>query len=347
MRSPSACAARLAGHDHLATSERGARGRARPASTSRSRRALERHEHLAPRIRPVRAIVTGGAGFIGSHVAEALVARGDEVHVLDDSRRAARQRPGRRRARRADIRNPRTVFDAAARGRLPPRRAGRRAASRSRGPTTTRRSTSWERSAYSRPLAATERRSSSARPAARSTASATARAGGRSAAAALPLRHRQAAAEEYLAGWNRLYGTRHVALRFANVYGPRQARARGRGRRDLPRAAARRRATDDLRRRRADARLRLRGRRRARDARGRGPRRRHVQHRHGTRDQRNALHGPASSVAGTRPNPTCPGACGRRSRSVSTLPRGAELGWRPRSARGRVARNLAVRSQLQ
>jgi len=32
----------------------------------------------------MRAIVTGGAGFIGSHVAEALVARGDEVHVLDD-----------------------------------------------------------------------------------------------------------------------------------------------------------------------------------------------------------------------------------------------------------------------
>ncbi|HZO10183.1 MAG TPA: NAD-dependent epimerase/dehydratase family protein, partial [Myxococcota bacterium] len=31
----------------------------------------------------LRAIVTGGAGFVGSHVAEALVARGDEVHVLD------------------------------------------------------------------------------------------------------------------------------------------------------------------------------------------------------------------------------------------------------------------------
>jgi len=31
----------------------------------------------------LRAIVTGGAGFIGSHVADALVARGDEVHVLD------------------------------------------------------------------------------------------------------------------------------------------------------------------------------------------------------------------------------------------------------------------------
>jgi UDP-glucose 4-epimerase len=32
----------------------------------------------------VRAIVTGGAGFIGSHVVDALVARGDEVLVLDD-----------------------------------------------------------------------------------------------------------------------------------------------------------------------------------------------------------------------------------------------------------------------
>ena len=31
----------------------------------------------------MRAIVTGGAGFIGSHVAEALAARGDEAHVLD------------------------------------------------------------------------------------------------------------------------------------------------------------------------------------------------------------------------------------------------------------------------
>lgn len=32
----------------------------------------------------MRYLVTGGAGFIGSHIADALVARGDEVVVLDD-----------------------------------------------------------------------------------------------------------------------------------------------------------------------------------------------------------------------------------------------------------------------
>jgi UDP-glucose 4-epimerase len=32
----------------------------------------------------MRALVTGGAGFIGSHIVDALVARGDEVYAVDD-----------------------------------------------------------------------------------------------------------------------------------------------------------------------------------------------------------------------------------------------------------------------
>jgi UDP-glucose 4-epimerase len=34
--------------------------------------------------RPVRYLITGGAGFIGSHLSDLLIANGDAVHVLDD-----------------------------------------------------------------------------------------------------------------------------------------------------------------------------------------------------------------------------------------------------------------------
>src|SRR5437899_886134 len=62
---------------------------------------------------PMRAIVTGGAGFIGSHVAEALVARGDEVHVLDDLSTGKRENvPAGAELHVADIRDIGGVFDA-------------------------------------------------------------------------------------------------------------------------------------------------------------------------------------------------------------------------------------------
>jgi len=32
----------------------------------------------------MKALITGGAGFVGSHLAESLLARGDEVYVIDD-----------------------------------------------------------------------------------------------------------------------------------------------------------------------------------------------------------------------------------------------------------------------
>ena len=44
-----------------------------------------------PRLSALKILVTGGAGFIGSHLTEALVRRGHRVRVLDDLSGGGRQ----------------------------------------------------------------------------------------------------------------------------------------------------------------------------------------------------------------------------------------------------------------
>src|SRR5690348_11555286 len=62
----------------------------------------------------MRAVVTGGAGFVGSHVVDALVARGDEVHVIDDLSKGLRENVAEGATLHvADIRDAGPVFDAA------------------------------------------------------------------------------------------------------------------------------------------------------------------------------------------------------------------------------------------
>ena len=70
---------------------------------------------------PIRAIVTGGAGFIGSHVADALLARGDRVAVVDDLSSGKRERvPAAAEFHQLDIRSGADVHALAAEFRPTP-----------------------------------------------------------------------------------------------------------------------------------------------------------------------------------------------------------------------------------
>src|SRR3954447_7117989 len=172
----------------------------------------------------MRAIVTGGAGFIGSHVAAALVARGDEVHVLDDISKGTRENvPVGAELHVADIRSPDDTFDA-----VRPEAVFHLAAQADVR-------VSVERPEYdadvnvvgtARVLEAA-RRHDAAIVFSPTGGAIYGECDGPAPESAprrplAPYGTSKLCGEEYLATWNRLYETEHVALRFGNVYGPRQ-----------------------------------------------------------------------------------------------------------------------------
>jgi UDP-glucose 4-epimerase len=175
----------------------------------------------------VRAIVTGGAGFIGSHLVDALATRGDDVVVLDNLSSGRRENVnGAAVLAEADVRDsgavrhvfgearPEVCFHLAAQAdvRVSVERPDYDAdvnvggtinvleAARASGATVVFASTGGAiygecdgpaaEDAPRRPLA--------------------------------PYGASKLAGEEYVATWNRLYDESNVSLRLGNVYGPRQ-----------------------------------------------------------------------------------------------------------------------------
>jgi UDP-glucose 4-epimerase len=172
----------------------------------------------------MRAIVTGGAGFIGSHVVDALLARGDEVHALDNLSKGTRERVADGATLHvADVRQPDEVFDA-----VRPEAVFHLAAQADVRTSVERPDFDAEVNVIGTARILEAARRHEAKIVFASTGGAIY---GECDAPAPETAPRQPLApygtsklcgEEYLATWNRLYGTGHVSLRFGNVYGPRQ-----------------------------------------------------------------------------------------------------------------------------
>jgi UDP-glucose 4-epimerase len=169
-------------------------------------------------------VVTGGAGFIGSNVVDALLERGDEVHVVDDLSKGKRENVATAATLHvADIRDPDAAFDAAR-----PEVVFHLAAQADVRVSVDRP----DHDADVNVLGTVRVLEAARRHGARVVFSSTGGAiyGECDAPAPEDAPRRPLApygtsklcGEEYLATWNRLYGTSHVALRFGNVYGPRQ-----------------------------------------------------------------------------------------------------------------------------
>ena len=173
----------------------------------------------------MRAAVTGGAGFIGSHVVDALVARGDEVHVVDNLATGRRENVNEAATlHELDIREPLDGLFA----EIAPELVVHLAAQADVG-------TSVERPLFDAEVnvLGTLNVLEAARPhGAQIVFSSTG--GALYGECPRPAREdderrplspygtSKLAGEAYFATWNALHGTRHVVLRFGNVYGPRQ-----------------------------------------------------------------------------------------------------------------------------
>jgi UDP-glucose 4-epimerase len=173
----------------------------------------------------LRAIVTGGAGFVGSHVAEALVARGDDVHVLDSLVTGSREKlPKGAELHVGDIRSDApALFD-----EVRPELVCHLAAQADVNTSVERPEYDAEVNVWGTLQILQAARAHGAHVVFSSTGGAIYGECDGPAAEDAPLRPispygiSKLAAEEYVAGWNRLFGSHHVSLRFANVYGPRQ-----------------------------------------------------------------------------------------------------------------------------
>jgi UDP-glucose 4-epimerase len=173
----------------------------------------------------VRAVVTGGAGFIGSTLVDTLLARGDEVHVVDDLSSGRREQVAEGATLHVrDIREPLAETFAEAR----PDVVFHLAAQVDVRVSVADPAVDARTNVIGTVNVLEAARAHDAQVVFTSTGGAIY---GECDEPALeedarlpvsPYGTSKLAGEEYLATWNRLYGSSHVALRLGNVYGPRQ-----------------------------------------------------------------------------------------------------------------------------
>ena len=174
------------------------------------------------------AIVTGGAGFIGSHVADALIARGDRVVIVDNLASGRRDRvPAAAELREIDIRDAgalTALFD-----ELRPQAVFHLAAQADVRVSVDDPSFDADVNVRGTIQVLEAARSCDARVVFSSTGGALYGEAdvipSPETTPALPMSPygtSKLCAEQYIGLSNRLYGTRHVVLRYGNVYGPRQ-----------------------------------------------------------------------------------------------------------------------------